>query len=161
MIINRLIEEVRIELEEANKLLAELELEEELDYEDCSANDQHFLWEITKQIIDEQESLLSNLEIDELATVISKLNDRYLFCSSCGRNILESIRILRLPPQSLLTVKDAQVPPTEIVIVDLCKYCNYIFNFEFFKGQEAYQLYQLLIADLEETEFEFEEQIKV
>ncbi|MCK8823756.1 hypothetical protein [Fuchsiella alkaliacetigena] len=160
MIINRLIEEVRIELEEANKLLAELEMEEEADYEE-SKDDQYFLWEITKQIIDEQENLLSNLEIDELATVISKLNDRYLFCSSCGRNILESIRLLRLPPQSLLTVKDAQVPPTEIVIVDVCKYCNYIFNFEFFKGQEAYQLYQLLIADLQETEFELEEKIKV
>ncbi|SJZ38497.1 hypothetical protein [Selenihalanaerobacter shriftii] len=165
MLIDRLIQEVKLELKEAQKLLNELDCKNnrksEKEYEEFGISNEKLLLETTKEIIAEQQSLLLNLNTDELATVISKINNKYTVCPSCEKNLKENNRIVRLPHQSLIYIKENPIPPTEMVIVDTCPYCNYILNFKFFKGHDAHSLYQILITDLEETEFELEKGMKV
>ncbi|SDC38256.1 MULTISPECIES: hypothetical protein [unclassified Candidatus Frackibacter] len=162
MLIDRLIKEVTIELQEAHKLLDELNRDtEDVCSDQLGFSNEELLLETTREIIDEQKCLLSNLKTDQLATVISKIEEKYTACPSCDTNLSESCRIVRLPHQSLIYIKENPVPPTEIVIVDTCPHCNYILNFEFFKGQKAHKLYQILIDDLSDTEFELEEGVKI
>lgn len=156
MLIDRLIKEVKFELQEAYRLLAELG-EEEFPSE---INNDNLLAETTKNIITDQKELLTNLEIDRLATVISKIEDEHTVCPSCKNELSENKRVIRLPYYSLINIKENPVPPVEIIVIDTCQHCNYILDFEFFKGDEAYQLYQLLIKDLNNTEFELKEELE-
>jgi polyhydroxyalkanoate synthesis regulator phasin len=166
MLIDRLISEVKIELEEAHKLLDELssrndKFDDEEFGEDLAFNNEKLLLETTEEIIAEQKNLLFNLKIDELATIISKVENRYTICPSCEKDISKNSRIVRLPHQSLIKIKNNPISPTEIVIIDICPHCNYILNFDFFKGNRAHKLYQVLIKDLSKLDFEFEEGLKV
>lgn len=166
MLIDRLIKEVKIELKEAYKLLDELGSSDQKNFqksqrEQTDFSNEELLFETTKEIIIDQKSLLSNLKADDLASVISKVEDRYTVCPSCENDLEKNHRIIRLPHQSLLYIKENPIAPLEIVIVDICPCCDYILNFKFFKGYEAQQLYELLIDDLSDTKFEFKEKLKV
>ncbi|MGM0471214.1 MAG: hypothetical protein ACQEQI_02890 [Bacillota bacterium] len=159
MLISRLIKEVKFELKEAYRLLAELN-EDQSEVETVEVNNDRLLTETTKDIITNQQRLLTNLELDDLATIISKTEDEHLLCPSCKRELSENKRIIRLPYYSLVHIKEDPISPLEIIIIDVCQHCNYILDFEFFTGCESYRLYQLLIADLQDTDFELKEEIR-
>lgn len=162
MLIDRLIKEVKIELSEAYKLLDELDPKnEERNQKQTDFSNEEVLVETTKEIIGDHKDLLSNLKTDELATIISKIEEKYTVCPSCERDLAENDRLIRLPYQSLVHIKSEPIPPMEIAILNICPYCNYILDFKFFKGNEAWQLYKLLIDDLSETKFELEQGVKV
>ncbi|MBM7624489.1 hypothetical protein [Sporohalobacter salinus] len=156
MLINRLIKEVKFELKEAYRLLDELN-DQEVQF---GVNNDNLLAETTKDIITDQKKLLTNLKIDKLATIISKIEYEHVICPSCKNDLSHNKRVIRLPYYSLINIKKNPISPVEIIIIDTCQHCNYILDFEFFKGNEAHQLYQLLIKDLGDTEFELKEELK-